>query len=151
MCWKQLFGVGEPGPSGRIWNESERNAIALKFPRQSKAERDKVCETPKTFQGGDLQVVDHRGHRGSRSTLISPPDSLNSGKNPSQTDLPSGHLASVNVKPPLTLACSAICESHLSTSTHASSKGCSMYFQAYSIAIDVNAGAEPIEHRMFVR
>jgi len=86
------------------------------------------------------------------STLISPPDSLNSGKNPSQINLPLGHGLSVNGRPPVTLACLAIRDSHLSTSTHRSSEGGRAVFQSrLSIAIDDNAGAELMEHRMFVR
>jgi hypothetical protein len=64
-----------------------------------------MCETPKTFQTEDLQVLDHHRHE-LWSTLISPPDSLNLGKNPSQTDLSFGHRASVNTKPPLALVIS---------------------------------------------
>jgi len=52
------------------------------------------------------------------SVLISPPASLNPCKNPSQTDLPSGHCSSITDKPPLTLVCLEIRAIHLSTSTY---------------------------------
>ena len=84
------------------------------------------------------------------STLILPPDSLNPGKNPSWTDL---HRSSVKVKPPATAACLAIRDRYLSTSTHKPVKGRRlMNIQlGRSIMMDFNAGAEPIEHRMYAR
>ena len=54
-----------------------------------------------------------------RYTSTLPPDSLNSGKKRSWKS----HRLSVNGKPTSTLACLAIRESHLSTSTHESTKG----------------------------
>jgi len=113
-----------------------------------------VCETPRTFQTEDFQVPDYQLRYALFSTLIFPPDPLNSGKNPPQTDLPSGHCLSVNGKPPATLVCLAIRDNHLSTSTHgAPGQRSPMRSQSvYFIAIDDNAGVESMEHcRMFVR
>jgi len=100
-----------------------------------------------------FQVPDHRDNNPLLSTLILPPDSLNSGKNSSQTDLPSGHRLSVNGNPPVTSACLAIRDSHRSTSTHELPKGWrpTSIQLGLSMVMDFNAGAEPMEHRIFVR
>ena len=112
-----------------------------------------MCGTPRTFQTEYFQVPDDLDHHPLLFTLILPPDSLNSGKNPSQTDSPSGHRLSVNGRPPVTSACLAIRDSHRSTSTYEFSKErhpTSIHL-GLSILMDFNAGAEPMEHSMFVR
>ena len=123
------------------------------FPCNSRVEQKlrgrKMYETLKTFKREYFQVLSHRYHQYINSIL--PPDSLNLGKNPCQSDSSFFHPLSVNVKPPLILACVAICDNHLSTSTHGSSKGSVSSQSGFPIVIDVNAGAEPMEHRMFTR
>ena len=111
-----------------------------------------MYETPRTFQTEDFKVPDYQLRHTPFSTLICPPDSLNSGKNPSQTDLPSGHRISVNDKPSVTLVYLEIRDNHLSTSAHrALGQRRLTRFKLYSIATDDNAGAESMEQRMFVR
>ena len=111
-------------------------------------ERRNWNETLKTFQGGYLRVYTH--HHQIPFVLISPPDALNLCKNPSQTDFSSGHNLSVNNK---LLLCFTIRDSHLSTSAHgpAGGRASTKSQKTYPRATDVSAGAESMEHRMFVR
>jgi len=87
-----------------------------------------------------------------RGPVRSPPASLNLCKNPSQIDFPSGHRFSVTRKFPSAPACSIIPISHPSTSSHRLETGCSgSDHSSDPMVIDVNAGAEEMEHRRFVR
>ena len=113
-----------------------------------------MCETLRSFQTEDFQVPNYQLCYALFSTRIFPPDSLNSGKNPSQTDLPFGHPLSVNNKPPVTLVCLAIRDNHLSTSAHGApgQKSPMRSQSACFIAMDDNAGVESMERcRIFVR
>ena len=102
-----------------------------------------------------MEVRKRWGHDRGRSRggpVSSPPASLNLCKNPSQANFPSGHRFSVTCKSPSTPACSAIRISHSSTSTHRLETECSgSDHSSDPMVIDVNAGAEEMEHRRFVR
>ena len=102
--------------------------------------------------GEGMESGPYLNRRGCGGPVSSPPASLNLSKNPSQADFPSGHRFSVTRKSPSTPACSAIRISHSSTSTHRLETGCSgSDHSSDPMVMDVNAGADEMEHRRFVR
>ena len=100
----------------------------------------------------DFQGFNHRRHQSASQVVILPPASVNLRNNRSQTGSPFGHHLSVTSKLPLTLACSFIRTSHLSTASHGLRKRYPRSgHSSDSTMTDVNTGVEEMEHRRFVR